>query len=168
MKIVNKHNGKKGFTLLEVMLAIAIMLITFESIFSLMVSVYNSHLEVSYMNGATELLELNSLALERSVLGFAGSSASSVTYSADGAVISNGSGKLFNLNSVKGRGNIDKFTISLEFSKLSEEEVQYKIIVRDMENGGTQYGSVTNTIWLPHASGKISIAASGSSLTLTK
>lgn len=168
MKIISKTKNKRGFTLLEVMLAIAIMMITFESIFSLIISVYNSHREVSYMNGATELLELNSIALEKSVLGFTGSSASSITYGTNGAVITAGGSKLFNLDSVSSKSGGAKFDISVTYTKVNAEEIQYKIVVRDLENGGAQYGSVTNTIWLPHSSGKINIEASGNSLTLSK
>lgn len=167
MKRVNKTKSKRGFTLIEVMLAIAILMITMESIFSLIISVYNSHREVSYINDATELLELNSLALERSILAFTGSSVSSITYGCEDAVVTAGGSKLFNLDSVVGKNGSAKFSISVNFSKLNNEELQYTIRVIDNE-AGTQYGSITNTVWLPHATGKIEITASGSSLKLTK
>ncbi|MCQ2532973.1 MAG: prepilin-type N-terminal cleavage/methylation domain-containing protein [Clostridia bacterium] len=167
MKIIKKTNNKHGFTLLEVMLAIAIMMITFEAIFSLIISVYNSHREVSYMNGATELLELNSIALEKSVLGFAGSSASSITYGTSNAVITAGGTKLFDLDSVTKRGGGPKFSISVTYNQISSEEIEYKIVVNDLEYN-EQYGSISNTIWIPHANGKITISASGSTLTLSK
>lgn len=170
MRVINKiKSNKKGFTLLELMLAIAIMMITMESIFSLIITTYNSQREVSYMNSCTDLLELNSEAIEAEILAFTGSSDTALNIGVDGVTATkNGNTPLFNLSSIKTRTGADKFAIELRATlpEGSKEVIQYTITVKDLENGG-KYGSITNSVWLPHSDGKITIGG-GSTIKLEK
>ncbi|MCQ2482620.1 MAG: prepilin-type N-terminal cleavage/methylation domain-containing protein [Clostridia bacterium] len=168
MKKYVKSRTKRGFTLLELMLAIAIMMITMESIFSLIISTYSSHREVGYMNCCTELLEINSTALETHMLGFLGSPDKSVEYTCKNACVCANGNPIVDVSSIPSKTGGPKFHIEVEFKDIEAEKVTYIITVMDNESN-TKYGSINKTVWLPHASnGSVVISGGGSSLKISK
>ena len=95
MKRVNKN--KKGFTLLELMLAIAIMLLVSGFFATMLTVIIRSHTYVAFETDLSDMAQLNAQALEAELLRASEIGKGSKTISVEGYILTSNGTKLFNV-----------------------------------------------------------------------
>lgn len=186
MKRISKNN-KKAFTLVEMMLAIAITLIISSVFVALMVSIQKSYYKVYTQNDATDYAALFSQALENYMLVDYGretnaATGSSITYSihstdTDCSFCVNGTSQL-SCDQITGTNGYNKWYIMLDLSGTSFDAatgmLTYRIVVVDGTHldyaaPGVIQLTYEGSFWLPHfdptTSGSIAIEADGPAKT---
>ncbi len=155
MKIVNK-TGKRGFTLVEMMLAIAIMMMVSVFFITMLWSIINGHQYVAYENDLADYAALNAQALEVKLL-----QATKIGAGDDYLYIPNNSliltsdddGPLFHVNEyvIRAQGDVElKYTMTASFNVNAETgEVTYLFGFHGT-NGKQDFYS--GTIYIPTAS----------------
>lgn len=111
-------SNKKGFTLVEMMLAIAIMMLVSAFFITMLWSIINGHSYVAYENDLADFAALNAQALETELLQATSIGTGGHHLSVDGLVLAKDDHKLFDVNEYQGRadGEVLKYTLSATFS----------------------------------------------------
>ncbi|MBO7451755.1 MAG: type II secretion system protein [Clostridiales bacterium] len=129
---ISKKN-KKGLTLLEIMLAVAIMAITASVFFSLILVVMKSHSNVIATNDMADYAMLCGRAFENTIINAkeVGSGSKSIYVNVDNKLSKN-SVALFNLEQYKViPGDKDKWDVDFKASIGDDGVVKYKVILTD-------------------------------------
>lgn len=110
-------SNKKGFTLVEMMLAIAIMMLVSAFFITMLWSIINGHSYVAYENDLADFAALNAQALENELLKATSIGTGGHTLSVDGLVLTKDGNKLFDVNEYQGRadGEVLKYTLTVTF-----------------------------------------------------
>lgn len=158
---MRKYNkSRKGFTLLEVVLAIAIMMLTASVFFSLILVVVKSHTNVVAANDMADFAMLNGRAIENAVInsksiGESGSKKIKVT----GNRICKGAIPLVSMEQYEIIPSNDKWEISVSFrSEAATRMVYYTITLKDQANkidGINKYTyTYSGSVYIPHGTVK--------------
>lgn len=117
MRKCSKSN-KKGFTLVEMMLAIAIMMLVSAFFITMLWSIINGHSYVAYENDLADFAALNAQALENELLKATSIGSGSHYLQVDGLVLAKDGSKLFNVNEYQGKadGEVLKYDLTATFS----------------------------------------------------
>ena len=155
---------RKGFTLVEVMLAIAIMVMTAGVFFSLIVVVMKSHLNVVNTNDCEDFALLNARAFENAVINAKEVGSGSNVISVSGNQLCKNGAPLFDLEQYKIEpGHQDKWTVEFEYNLSDKGVCEYTIKLSDntgaISNVNNYVYEYNNTFYIPHCT---STANSGS------
>lgn len=167
--MVKVNKSKKGLTLLEIMLAIAIMVLTASVFFSLILVVMKSHTNVVAADDMADFALLNARAFENTVINAKDVGTGSVVISVRNNKLCKGTAPLFDLEQYKViPGNKDKWKLEFECTVLGNGIVNYTIKLSDQSGttvaGLNKYNYVYNgTVYIPHA--KCTPCASSSSFS---
>ena len=132
MRKVVKTNSKKAFTLVEVMLALAIMLIAIGVFFATIVLVVRSHTNVSAINDMVDFAMLNARAFENAACNArtVGEGDQEISVNGDGKLALNGT-PLFDLTQYQVVPTGDKWNVDFTCSIKDGGLVEYTITVSD-------------------------------------
>lgn len=154
MKCFSKN--KKAFTLLEMMISIAIMCLTAAAFFSLILTTRQAHLKVYDVNEACTYATLNAHALENTILnydtfGISASGGSTHRISTDSTFITLDGTQVFSYD-IKNQSGVDKWrmTLSVSMDPSDSEVVNYVITAYSNITGDVVY-TYTGSVWLPHS-----------------
>lgn len=170
MRKLNKN--KKAFTLVELMLAVAIIIMTSGIFFSLIIMVMKSHTNVATTNDAADYALLNARAFENTVINAktVGTGDSSI-YVSHNKLTKDGT-PLFDLEQYKIEPDgIDKWNVTFSYELNSKGVCNYTIKLSDASSvsvaGLNKYVYTYNgSVYIPHTTG--STAASGSSFAFSE
>lgn len=151
---------KRGFTLVEVMLALAIMIITIGVFYSVIIMVAKSHNNVASINDAADYAMLNARAFENAVIN-AKEVGSSGTHKVDsnGSVICMDGAPLFSLQQYQTiPDGVNKWTLEFRYENSANGRVQYWITVKSTKSAAdtmedmVHVGDYTlhGTVYIPH------------------
>ncbi|MBN1892371.1 MAG: type II secretion system protein [Clostridiales bacterium] len=163
-KILNKStHSKKAFTLLEIILAMAIMVIVIPMVFGTFYLIYRSHAEVTVLNDAKDYASLNVLAINNLVENassakasgsFEGANYMAAIYVKDGELwVTSGSGdtQAFDYPQYTLADGTKKWDIGVSFSVLPPTKtIKYTVTVYDNANPGVPYYTLDTSIYLPN------------------
>ncbi|HOO48860.1 MAG TPA: prepilin-type N-terminal cleavage/methylation domain-containing protein [Saccharofermentans sp.] len=155
MRQTNKN--KKGFTLVEVMLALAIMMITVGAFYGLIISVQQAHVDVYNYNDAADYASLNAQAIENVVLSsdYIGSNGGAAvrTLSSDGNILCVNNSPAFAMATSQITKNgvlMDRYRLVVYFTVVDSETVDYTVEVYNNFDDHLD-ASVSGSVWLPHS-----------------
>lgn len=169
MRMIKKN--KRAFTLVEMMLAVAIIIMTSGVFFSLIITVMKSHTNVAATNDVADFALLNAKAFENTVINAkeVGSGSNKIYVNANNQLSKNGTA-LFNLNQYKVEpdGN-DKWAVDFSYTLDENGLCNYTIKLSDastitMEGIVKYVYTYKGSVYIPHAK---STAASGSTFAYT-
>lgn len=167
MRCVSKRKNKKAFTLVELMLAIAIIALISSLFLSLMIAIKDSYYRVYNANDATDYAQLYAQALENMILRDTQSnlaSGSTVSYSidsSDSTFLVNGN-PAFTLEQMRNNSGDVKWNIYLDKDYTSFDQdtgmFHYRFVLVDgynYEHGhpGTVQLVYEGSFWIPHFDG---------------
>lgn len=164
MRCISKRNNKKAFTLVELMLAIAIIVLISSLFLSLMIAIKDSYYRVYNANDSTDYAQLYAQAIENVILRDTQSNiagGSSITYSistSDSAFLVNGV-PAFTLEQMTNNDGNLKWNIYLDKDGTYFDEASgmfhYKFVFVDgydyeFGNPGTVQLEYEGAFWIPH------------------
>jgi len=156
--------SKKAFTLIEIVLAMAIMIIVIPLAFSAFYLVQRSHASVAVMNDAKDYASLNSRAIENLVLNASNASVTSSQDTAyDNSIFSNSgvlylrkggvSDVLFDYTQYTITSGQEKWKVTVDFSLSSgTNTLSYTVHLFDNSDPSslTPYYSLSSSVYLPN------------------
>lgn len=163
-KIIRKSaHSKKAFTLLEIILAMAIMVIVIPMVFGTFYLIYRSHAEVTVLNDAKDYASLNVLAINNLVENasaakaagsFEGANYMAAIYVYGGELwVTDGSTphQAFDYPQYTLADGTKKWDIGVSFTVLpASKTVEYTVTVYDNANPGIPYYTLDTSIYLPN------------------
>ncbi len=176
-KSYNRKN--KGFTLLELVLAMAIMLIVIPFVFGTFYIINVSHANVTLINDAKDYAALNGRAIENILINSKAVTVSNSTspeagfsvlsFDADGKLLLNGS-EAFTYDHYKVKDGTQKWTVSVSFLLESgSKTLNYTIEVKDNTKPGkpVKY-TLVSSVYLPSAQPDLLLGSSGTVVKFSK
>lgn len=154
------YKNKKAFTLVEMMLAIAIIMLTMDAFYGLILMSYQAHLKVFNTNDATDYAMLNARAIENVLVQAkefsSGSGAHKV--SCDGTIATLDNAPMFTMTQVTYADGSAKWKLDITFTPGSQKgEISYTIKVYDnYYNPGNLTTTYSSTVWVPHCDSTLS------------
>lgn len=159
-----RHNSKKAFTLIEIVLAMAIMIIVIPLVFAAFYLVQLSHAGVAVLNDAKDYAALNAMAIENVVIN---ASAGSVSGAVDGSYSSSvycSSGRLyfrnggsavpmFDYDQYKIASGEDKWDVDVLFTlSAGNQTLTYSVRLFDNSDPSatSPYYVLTSSVYLPN------------------
>ncbi len=168
---MRKYNkSRKGFTLLEVVLAIAIMMLTASVFFSLILVVVKSHTNVVAANDMADFAMLNGRAIENAIINSKSvGDSGGKTIKVKGNRVCKGATPLLSMEQYEIIPSNDKWEISVSFkSDAATRTVYYTVTLKDQANkidGVNKYTyTYSGSVYIPHGTVKDS---SGSSIVVS-
>lgn len=167
MRCVSKRNNKRAFTLVELMLAIAIIVLISSLFLSLMISIKDSYFNVYNSNDSTDYAQLYAQAIENMILRDTQrnvATGSTIVYqidSSDSTFLVNGN-PAFTLEQMKNQSGDVKWNIYIDKSGTYFDEgsgmFHYKFIFVDgydneFGNPGVVRLEYEGAFWIPHFRG---------------
>lgn len=171
MKAIRPHgNRRKGFTLLELVLAMAIMLIVVPFMFGTFYIINVSHANVTLINDAKDYAALNGRAIENILINaksvsIGGSGDSVLSFDGDGNMLLNGA-RAFNYDHYKVKDGTQKWLLDVTFSlDAAHKTINYTILVKDNSKAGkpVKY-TLSSSVFLPSAQSDLLVGTTGKSV----
>lgn len=164
--MVKVNKSKKGLTLLEIMLAIAIMVLTASVFFSLILVVMKSHTNVVAADDMADFALLNARAFENTIINAKDVGSGSATISVRNNKLCKGTTPLFDLEQYKVvPGGKDKWKLEFTCSVNTNGLVNYTIKLSDQAtstvSGLNKYNYIYNgSVYVPHAKSYTAVSSS--------
>lgn len=174
------HKSKKGFTLLEVMLSVAIIAIVGGLYVTMLLSVHESHNTIYNIDNSTDYAMLYGKAIENNVLGTVqADGAKNATWTVDpsqNCLITKNGTPIFTLKqnqvgaagSRKNKWNVE-MTFDVESQKLDAQAYNYTVkyeitVIDNFYNPGRETAHYNSSFVVPHfTNGKLEASGSGNS-----
>jgi len=173
MQAIIAHNKKnKGFTLLELVLAMAIMLIVVPFMFGTFYIINVSHANVTLINDAKDYAALNGRAIENLLINAKAVSVSSssspeagykvLSFTSDGTLLLNGTAA-FTYDHYKVKDGTQKWTLAVTFTlDAGSKTINYTIQVKDNSKVGKPVKYTLNSsVYMPSAQVDLLLGSTG-------
>lgn len=171
MRVIKSHNKKKaGFTILELVLAMAIMLIVVPFIFGTFYIINVSHANVTLINDAQDYAALNATAIENILInakavtvsssGSPGPGYSVLSYDSNGNLLLNGV-PAFDYDHYKVKDGNQKWSLDVLFTlDAGKKTVNYTITISDKSKAKPVY-KLNSSVYLPSAQVDLLVGTTG-------
>jgi prepilin-type N-terminal cleavage/methylation domain-containing protein len=170
--IISHYKKNKGFTLLELVLAMAIMLIVVPFVFGTFYIINVSHANVTLINDAKDYAALNGRAIENILINAKAVSVSSssspvagynvLSFNSDGTMLLNGVAA-FTYDHYKVKDGTQKWILAVTFSlDAGSKTINYNIQVKDNTKAGKPVKYTLNSsVYLPSAQADLLLGTTG-------
>ena len=153
--MIKTYKNKRGFTLVEMMLTLAIISIIFGLTTALMVAIKNSFMTTVNTNDSADYGQLYAMGFEESLLKYTNDGTAG-TWSIKDNLLKIGDTAVFTPVQLQtanpaGSGKVDKWKMSMYFDVTGEGQVNYIVYVVDnyYDPGKLTY-TYKGSLWLPH------------------